>query len=71
MAKSIIYKDGKPVGEVDTESEEYLKGLGDLIHKFALPIANAIDSIAGTDLKNCGGCQDRQEKLNQAVPFKR
>lgn len=45
-------------------------GLGDVVAKVAKPIASAIDAVAGTNLKNCGGCKKRQEKLNQAFPMK-
>lgn len=46
-----------------------VKGLGDLIHKVANPIAKAIDTVAGTNVQGCGGCAKRREKLNQMVPF--
>ena len=38
--------------------------LGDWIHAVANPIARAIDKIAGTDLQNCGGCEQRRNTLN-------
>jgi hypothetical protein len=40
-------------------------GLGDMVHKVASPIAGMIDAVAGTDLKNCGGCAGRREALNK------
>lgn len=40
-------------------------GLGDLVARFAEPIATAVDAVAGTDLKNCAGCAKRREILNQ------
>lgn len=43
---------------------EGLRGLGDAIHVVLNPIAKLIDSVAGTDLVNCGGCKGRQEALN-------
>lgn len=48
---------------------EKLRGLGDLIHVVAQPIAKAIDAVAGTDLQNCGGCAQRREQMNKAVPL--
>lgn len=44
-------------------------GLGDVVAKLAQPIAGAIDAVAGTNLKNCGGCKRRKELLNKAFPI--
>jgi hypothetical protein len=53
----------------EKEIEEKKKfGLGDLVAKVAQPIAGAIDSVVGTDIKNCGGCKKRQEYLNNLIP---
>ncbi|MES2995903.1 MAG: hypothetical protein V4733_03745 [Verrucomicrobiota bacterium] len=46
-------------------------GLGDVVAAFAQPIARAIDSAAGTDIQNCGGCKQRREKLNRVLSFQR
>lgn len=46
-----------------------VRGLGDIVAKVAQPIAKTVDAVAGTDLKNCGGCKKRQEKLNQRFPL--
>ena len=43
-------------------------GLGDAVAVVAQPIALAIDAIAGTNIRNCGGCKQRQAMLNRAVP---
>lgn len=48
---------------------ETLRGLGDLVAKIAQPIAAAIDAVAGTSLKTCGGCQKRREWLNKNIPL--
>jgi len=45
------------------------RGLGDVVHAVAHPIARVIDAVAGTKLQNCGGCQKRQELLNEKFPF--
>lgn len=50
------------------EEEKQKIGLGDFIAKFAQPIAKTIDSVAGTNIQNCGGCKKRQEGLNNLVP---
>ena len=42
-----------------------LRGAGDLIHVILNPITNIIDDMLGTKLSGCGGCRDRQEKLNK------
>ena len=47
------------------------RGLGDVVKSVAHPVAKLIDGALGTDLQNCGGCQGRQEWLNDAVPFKK
>lgn len=43
-------------------------GLGDVVAAVAQPIASAVDAVAGTNLKGCGGCQQRRDALNRAVP---
>ncbi len=43
-------------------------GLGDLVAKFAQPIAAAADALLGTNLKNCGGCARRRAWLNRKFP---
>ena len=43
-------------------------GLGDAVAAVAQPIAGAIDRVAGTKLKGCGGCKGRRRALNRAVP---
>lgn len=50
------------------EEEKKKIGLGDFVAKFAQPIAKTIDSVAGTNIQNCGGCKKRQEGLNNLVP---
>jgi len=40
-------------------------GLGDLVAAVAQPVARLIDAVAGTNLKGCGGCAKRRQKLNQ------
>jgi len=52
------------------ERLQSVKGLGDLVHKIANPIARAIDSVAGTNIQGCGGCAKRREQLNKAIPIK-
>lgn len=41
-----------------------IRGLGDLVALFAKPIAAVIG------LRDCGGCSQRQEDWNKAIPFK-
>jgi len=48
-----------------------VRGLGDVVAIVAQPIAGAIDAVAGTSLKNCGGCKKRRELLNQKFPMKK
>jgi hypothetical protein len=42
-----------------------IRGLGDVIHFLAAPIAGGIDVITGSNLSGCGGCFKRQQELNQ------
>ena len=49
--------------------QESIRGLGDIVHIVANPIAKVIDSIAGTNLQGCGGCAARQKALNDAAPL--
>lgn len=49
--------------------ERKMEGLGDLVEKFAQPIAKAIDKVAGTNVQGCGGCKKRKQALNKLVPF--
>ena len=46
-----------------------MRGVGDVVAVVAQPIAAAFDAVAGTNLKTCGGCKQRQERLNELVPF--
>ncbi len=41
------------------------RGLGDAVERIAQPIAKAIDSVAGTNIQECGGCKRRKEWLNK------
>lgn len=38
--------------------------LGDIVHSVAQPIAGAIDKTLGTNIKGCGACAKRRDKLN-------
>ena len=47
-----------------------LRGLGDVVAVLAQPIARTIDHMAGTKIKDCGGCAKRRAILNAVWPFK-
>ena len=47
------------------------RGLGDVVHAVAHPLAAAIDAIAKTDIQNCPGCAARRKMLNRKIPFKK
>lgn len=49
---------------------EGYRGLGDVVHAIAQPIAGAIDSVLGTNIRGCWTCAGRREALNQAVGFR-
>ena len=42
-----------------------IRGLGDVVHFIVQPVVSAIDAMAGTNLKNCAGCETRREILNE------
>ena len=50
--------DGLPQEECDG------RGLGDVVHTIAKPIAKVLDSTLKTNLGACGGCAKRRAKLN-------
>lgn len=58
--------------EVTDEMREKLEGvtvgLGTRIASVLKPVARAIDGVLGTDLEHCGGCNQREEWLNEKFP---
>jgi len=46
-----------------------LKGAGDVVKLVAQPIAKIIDSVAGTNLQSCGGCEQRRQSFNKKFPL--
>lgn len=48
-----------------------VRGLGDAAALVLKPVAKAVDAVLGTNLRNCQGCAERQEKWNAAVPFQK
>jgi hypothetical protein len=51
------------------ENQKEIKGFGDIVYKFAQPIAKTIDKTLGTNIRNCGGCKKRRELLNKLLPI--
>jgi len=51
------------------EKNKRITGLGDVVYSIAHPIAVAIDAVAGTNIKGCGGCNQRRDALNKLVPL--
>lgn len=45
--------------------QEGERGLGDVIHGLAQPIARLADLALGTNVAGCGGCLKRQHNLNK------
>jgi hypothetical protein len=45
------------------------RGLGDVVHSVAQPIAKVIDKALGTNVQGCWSCAGRREALNNAMPF--
>jgi hypothetical protein len=50
-------------------SAEKYRGLGDLVHAVANPVARVIDAVAGTHIQGCAGCGRRREKWNRRFPL--
>lgn len=44
---------------------EGLRGVGDLVHVVLNPVVKGVDALIGTNLQGCGGCRERQERLNK------
>lgn len=56
-------------GPVPARSGGSALGLGDVVARFAKPIAQVIDRVAGTKLAaGCGPCSRRRKRLNRWVP---
>lgn len=52
-------------GRFDGINRQYFDGgLGTLLHEVLAPAAKFADLVLGTDLQNCGGCGERELKLN-------
>jgi hypothetical protein len=49
---------------------EGYRGLGDVVHAVAQPIAGLIDATFGTNVRGCWTCAGRREALNKAVGFR-
>lgn len=47
------------------------KGLGDMVHAVAQPIARVIDKVFKTNIQGCGGCKKRRSRLNSLSPERR
>lgn len=55
--------------QVRRVSASKYRGLGDVVHAVAHPIAVVADKLLKTDLQNCPGCAKRRVDLNEKVPF--
>ena len=49
---------------------EGYRGLGDVVHAVADPIAALIDGAIGTNIRGCWSCAQRRDALNKAVGFR-
>ncbi len=48
---------------------ERIEGLGDVVALLLKPAVTAFDAAFGTNLRGCGGCAGRQQKLNEIAPL--
>lgn len=46
-----------------------IRGLGDVVHVVAQPLARAIDAVAGTSIETCEGCRKRRDDWNRKFPL--
>lgn len=60
----------KPTEPIAIKRATAIRGLGDVVHMIAQPIAKTIDAVAGTRIVECGACKKRRETLNQIIPLK-
>jgi hypothetical protein len=55
-------------GAFDKINRQYFDGgLGTLLHEVLGPFVAAADAILGTNLADCGGCGERELKINNAL----
>lgn len=58
--------DPKPIKRV---SARKYRGLGDVVHAVAHPVAVGLDRLLGTDVQNCKSCSKRRDSLNRWLPL--
>lgn len=51
--------------------ESKIRGLGDIVHKIAQPIAKLADRGLGTRLVGCSACAARRRKWNRRFPLRK
>jgi hypothetical protein len=55
-------------GRFDAINRKYFDGgLGTLLHEVLGPAVALLDSVLGTQLADCGGCGERELKMNAAL----
>ena len=50
-------------------SAKKYRGLGDVVHAVAAPVAKLLDLVTKTNFGHCQGCASRRDELNRMVPF--
>lgn len=50
-------------------SAKKYRGLGDVVHAVAQPVAVKIDQVLGTDVQHCKGCPKRRAWMNRVLPL--
>lgn len=46
-----------------------IRGLGDIVHLLAKPIAILSDAVRGTDYQHCVECEEKRQELNEKFPL--
>jgi hypothetical protein len=49
--------------------DQTIRGLGDIVHLAAQPIARILDHHLRTDIQHCAACAKRRQTLNHLLPF--
>lgn len=62
-------KPSPPPDPIPRVSARKYRGLGDLVHAVAQPLASVLDSLTGTRLAHCRGCARRRKAWNHKFPL--
>ena len=75
LAHGIVSRDGAWLEIAQADYDRLVRfyspnGAGDRLAAVLKPLAVVSDTLLGTALANCARCQQRQQRLNEVLPFK-